>query len=97
MRGSPTRVVKPAPRVGAERKEGREAYDAVTARAVGRLSTLAELASPFLRKGGTLVAWKGRRDEEEEEELARAAAPLAIEPEQARWAPMRAPVTGTCT
>ena len=28
--------------------EGREAYDAVTARAVGRLSTLAELASPLL-------------------------------------------------
>ena len=29
--------------------EGREAYDAVTARAVGRLATLAELASPLLR------------------------------------------------
>ena len=32
--------------------EGREAYDAVTARAVGRLSTLAELASPLLRDRG---------------------------------------------
>ena len=31
--------------------EGREAYDAVTARAVGRLSTLAELASPLLEDG----------------------------------------------
>ena len=31
---------------------GREAYDAVTARAVGRLSTLAELASPLLVDGG---------------------------------------------
>ena len=41
---------------------GREAYDAVTARAVGRLATLAELASPLLRDGGCLVAWKGRRD-----------------------------------
>ena len=30
---------------------GREAYDAVTARAVGRLSTLAELASPLLARG----------------------------------------------
>ena len=30
---------------------GREAYDAVTARAVGRLATLAELASPLLRRG----------------------------------------------
>ncbi len=62
--------------------EGREAYDAVTARAVGRLSTLAELASPLLRDGGVLVAWKGRRDPEEEAELERAAAALAMEPER---------------
>ncbi len=60
---------------------GRELYDAVTARAVGRLSTLAELASPLLREGGVLVAWKGRRDPEEEAELARAAGGLAMEPE----------------
>jgi 16S rRNA (guanine527-N7)-methyltransferase len=59
--------------------EGREAFDAVTARAVGRLSTLAELASPLLREGGTLVAWKGRRDPGEEAELARAAEGLAME------------------
>jgi 16S rRNA (guanine527-N7)-methyltransferase len=65
----------------AEGAEGREAYDAVTARAVGRLSTLAELASPLLREGGVLVAWKGRRDEEEESEAERAAADLAMEPE----------------
>ncbi|HET9676920.1 MAG TPA: 16S rRNA (guanine(527)-N(7))-methyltransferase RsmG, partial [Solirubrobacterales bacterium] len=50
--------------------EGREAYDAVTARAVGRLSTLAELASPLLKPNGVLVAWKGRRDEDEERQLA---------------------------
>lgn len=60
---------------------GREAYDAVTARAVGRLSTLAELASPLLREGGVLVAWKGRRDGEEEAELARAAEELAMQAE----------------
>ncbi len=65
----------------AERSEGREAYDAVTARAVGRLSTLAELASPLLRKGGVLVAWKGRRDAEEEAQIARAASELAMQPE----------------
>jgi 16S rRNA (guanine527-N7)-methyltransferase len=64
---------------------GREAYDAVTARAVGRLSTLAELASPLLVPGGTLVAWKGRRDPDEEAELERAAAPLAMEPVEIRW------------
>ena len=59
---------------------GREAYDVVTARAVGRLATLAELASPLLRDGGVLVAWKGRRDPGEEQELERAAPRLAIEP-----------------
>lgn len=62
--------------------EGREAYDAVTARAVGRLSTLAELASPLLRDGGVLVAWKGKRDAEEEEQLARAAERLAMRAER---------------
>jgi len=57
---------------------GREAYDAVTARAVARLATLAELASPLLRDGGVLVAWKGRRDPEEEAELDRAAEATAM-------------------
>jgi 16S rRNA (guanine527-N7)-methyltransferase len=66
----------------ASEPSAREAFDAVTARAVGRLSTLAELASPLLREGGVLVAWKGRRDEEEEQELDRAAESLAMAPEQ---------------
>jgi 16S rRNA (guanine527-N7)-methyltransferase len=64
------------------RGERRESYDVVTARAVGRLSTLAELASPLLRKGGVLVAWKGRRDEDEEAQMDRASASLAMTPEQ---------------
>jgi 16S rRNA (guanine527-N7)-methyltransferase len=60
--------------------EGREAYDAVTARAIGRLPTVAELASPLLRDGGHLLSWRGRRDPDEEARLARAAARLALEP-----------------
>ena len=64
--------------------EGREAYAAVTARAVGRLSTLAELASPLLKEGGVLVAWKGKRDPEEEEQMANAAEALAMRPEEIR-------------
>jgi 16S rRNA (guanine527-N7)-methyltransferase len=60
---------------------GRESYDVVTARAVGRLSTLAELASPLLKPNGVLVAWKGKRDEEEETQLSRAAEELAMRPE----------------
>ncbi len=58
--------------------EGRERYDAVTARAVGRLSTLAELASPLLLEGGVLVAWKGKRDRDEELQLGRASEGLAM-------------------
>ena len=61
---------------------GREGYDAVTARAVGRLSTLAELASPLLKPNGVLVAWKGKRDQDEEQQLANAAEALAMRPEQ---------------
>lgn len=60
----------------------RESYDAVTARAVGRLSTLAELASPLLREDGVLVAWKGKRDPEEEAQIASAIAQLAMQPER---------------
>jgi 16S rRNA (guanine527-N7)-methyltransferase len=62
--------------------EGRERYDAVTARAVGRLSTLAELASPLLKPNGVLVAWKGKRDPEEEAQLERASGSLAMRQEQ---------------
>jgi 16S rRNA (guanine527-N7)-methyltransferase len=61
--------------------DGREAYDAVTARAVGRLSTLAELASPLLKPNGALVAWKGKRAPDEEEQLVSASQSLAMAPE----------------
>jgi 16S rRNA (guanine527-N7)-methyltransferase len=60
----------------------RESFDAVTARAVGRLATLAELASPLLRDDGVLVAWKGKRDADEEQQLANASKQLAMKPEQ---------------
>lgn len=63
-------------------EEGRDSYAAVTARAVGRLSTLAELASPLLEPGGVLVAWKGKRDPDEESQLSKAASKLAMQPEQ---------------
>lgn len=59
--------------------EGREAYDTVTARAVAPLAVLCEYAAPLLRLGGVLVAWKGRRDAEEDEAAARAAAELGME------------------
>jgi 16S rRNA (guanine527-N7)-methyltransferase len=64
--------------------EGAEAYDAVTARALGPLAVLAELASPLLRTGGVLLAWKGARDREEEATAARAGERLAMEPLEVR-------------
>jgi 16S rRNA (guanine527-N7)-methyltransferase len=52
---------------------GREAYDAVTARALGPLSVLVEYGAPLLRSDGVLVAWKGARDAAEEAAGAEAA------------------------
>jgi 16S rRNA (guanine527-N7)-methyltransferase len=82
------RVVCERSEIWAARPEpegGRESYDVVTARAVGRLATLAELASPLLHDGGRLVAWKGRRNDDEEAELERAAPRLAMQPLEVRW------------
>ena len=62
------------------RREGRERYAAVLARAVAPLSLLAEYAAPLLTMGGTLIAWKGERDEREEQEGAAAAATLGLRP-----------------
>jgi 16S rRNA (guanine527-N7)-methyltransferase len=45
---------------------GRDAYDAVTARAVAPLTVLVEYAAPLLRPDGVLVTWKGARDPAEE-------------------------------
>ena len=56
------------------------ANDVVTARAVAPLGVLVEYAAPLLREGGTLVAWKGRRDPGEEADAAVAAAALGMDP-----------------
>lgn len=57
---------------------GRDAYDAVTARAVGPLAVLVEYAAPLLREGGVVVAWKGARDADEEAAGAAAARQLGM-------------------
>ncbi len=57
---------------------GREAYDAVTARAVASLAVLVEYAAPLLRVGGVCVAWKGVRDAAAEDAGARAAERLRM-------------------
>jgi 16S rRNA (guanine527-N7)-methyltransferase len=58
---------------------GRDAYDAVTARAVGPLTVLVEYAAPLLREGGVLVAWKGGRDADEERAGVAAAGRVGME------------------
>ncbi len=64
--------------------EGIGRHDLVTARALARMDVLAEYAAPLLREGGALVAWKGRRDAEEERGGAAAAARLGLAVEEVR-------------
>jgi 16S rRNA (guanine527-N7)-methyltransferase len=59
---------------------GLGACDLVAARALAPLAVVAEYAAPLLRLGGTLVAWRGRRDRDDEESGSRAAAELGLEP-----------------
>jgi 16S rRNA (guanine527-N7)-methyltransferase len=60
--------------------EGLGASDLVTARALAPLAVVAEYAAPLLIEGGWLVAWRGRRDPDDETAAARAAARLGLEP-----------------
>ena len=70
-------------RVVAERAEswpeGLGTRDLVTARAVAPLAVLVEYAAPLLDLGGTLVAWKGRRDAAEDADGEAAAAATGLE------------------
>lgn len=59
--------------------DGIGSNDVITARALAPLGVLAEYAAPLLKEGGVLVAWKGRRDAEEEGVAAAAAAQLGLE------------------
>jgi 16S rRNA (guanine527-N7)-methyltransferase len=75
---SVTARVEDFARVPASLGGGREAYDAVTARAVGPLVLLVEYAAPLLQADGVLVAWKGARAETEEAAGAAAAAKVGM-------------------
>lgn len=67
-----------------EWSDGIGRIDVVTARALAPLGVLAEYAAPLLREGGALVAWKGRRDADEERTAAGAADKLGLELEEVR-------------
>lgn len=62
-----------------EWSEGIGRCDVVTARALAPLAVVAEYAAPLLRRGGALVAWRGRRDPEDEAAGAIAAGMLGLE------------------
>lgn len=64
--------------------DGIARHDLATARAVASLEVVVEYAAPLLRVGGTLVAWRGRRDPEAEEAAARAARALGVGPPEIR-------------
>ena len=67
-----------------EWEEGRGLCDVVVARALAPLAVIAEYAAPLLALGGSLVAWKGRRDAEEEHQGAAAAEELGLRVEEVR-------------
>ncbi|MDE3840478.1 16S rRNA (guanine(527)-N(7))-methyltransferase RsmG [Bacillus methanolicus] len=48
-----------------QKKEHRESYDVVTARAVAKMSVLSELCLPLAKTGGTFIAMKGASANEE--------------------------------
>ena len=56
----------------------RESFDLVTARAVAKLSVLAELCVPLVKKGGTFAAFKGASCEEEAKDAKHAANILGV-------------------
>jgi 16S rRNA (guanine527-N7)-methyltransferase len=60
-------------------REGIEAHDVVSARALAPQAVVLEYAAPLLKRGGALVDWRGRREQREEARSARAAAELGLE------------------
>jgi 16S rRNA (guanine527-N7)-methyltransferase len=62
--------------------EGIGRFELASARALAPLAVVAEYAAPLLAPAGTLIAWKGHRQPEEEESGLRAAAELGLEARQ---------------
>ena len=64
--------------------EGLAAFDVIAARALAPLPVVVEYAAPLLTVGGTLVAWRGRRNPRDEAAAERAAAQVGLEPLEIR-------------
>jgi 16S rRNA (guanine527-N7)-methyltransferase len=67
-----------------EWRDGLTRFHLVTARALAPLDVVVEYAAPLLRIGGTLIAWRGRRDAEAEAAATRAAGQLGLQPGEIR-------------
>lgn len=52
-----------------DRRDFRKKFDLITAKALGKLKDTAQLSIPFLKTGGLLVAYKGKRVEKEIKEF----------------------------
>lgn len=61
-------------------REERGRYPLVTARALGALPVVMELAAPLMAPGGALVAWRGRRDADDPAAAKRAGDVLGLAP-----------------
>jgi len=64
--------------------EGLASFDLITARALAPLPVVVEYAAPLLTVGGTLLAWRGRRNPRDEAAGERAAAELGLAPVEIR-------------
>lgn len=71
-----------AERLGQDHKAHRERYDAATARALGHLAVVVELAGPLVRPGGVVLAVKGAKAEQELEESGKALGLIGLRHEQ---------------
>lgn len=58
--------------------EGRDRHDVALARALAPPAVVLEYAAPLLRRGGTLIDWRGERDAREEARAAAAAEKLGL-------------------
>ncbi|MGI6665185.1 MAG: 16S rRNA (guanine(527)-N(7))-methyltransferase RsmG [Christensenellaceae bacterium] len=63
-------------------REHREQYDVAVSRAVAHLPVLLELLAPFVKIGGTIIAYKGKNAEKEAEEASFAAMELGLQLEE---------------
>ncbi len=68
-----------------EWRDGIAVHDLALARALAPQAVVLEYAAPLLGVGGTLIDWRGRREQGEERAAARAAVDLGMELREVHW------------